>query len=61
MSAMVFVSITRLRLRSAWYLLPFFFHTMKSSNQLVRQSKFIKGKTMMDKGFTFWTMTVWKD
>ncbi|MFL5742862.1 MAG: hypothetical protein ACJ75B_21765 [Flavisolibacter sp.] len=56
---MPFVSITRLRLRSAWYLLPFMVHTTRSANQLVRNSRFIKGKTLLDKHLTFWTMTLW--
>ena len=58
---MALVSITRLRLRSAWYLLPFFWHTMASAKQLVNHSKFLKGKTMMDKGLAFWKMTLWRD
>lgn len=59
-SAMVFVSVTRLRLRSAFYLVPFFWHTFSSTKQLVRNSRFIKGKTLMDKRLTFWTMTLWQ-
>jgi hypothetical protein len=58
---MPFVSITRLRLRSAWYLLPFMIHALRSSNQMVKQSKFIKGKTLLDKHLTFWTMSLWND
>jgi hypothetical protein len=56
---MPFVSITRLRLRSAWYLLPFIIHASRSSKQIVRNSKFIAGKTLMDRKLTFWTLTVW--
>lgn len=56
---MIFVSITRLRLRSGLYLLPFFWHTFTSTRQLTKRSKFIKGKTLLDKGLTFWTMTLW--
>jgi hypothetical protein len=58
---MVFVSITRLRLRSAFYLLPFFWHTYRSGKQLQTESNFIKGKTLMDKKLTFWTMTLWNN
>jgi hypothetical protein len=58
---MVFISITRLRLRSAFYLLPFLIHATRSTNQLVKSSKFLKGKTLLDKHLTFWTMTLWKD
>ena len=56
---MPFVSITRLRLRSAWYLLPFIIPASRSSKQIVRNPKFIAGKTLMDKKLTFWTLTVW--
>src|SRR4051812_2517610 len=56
---MPFISITRLRLRSALYLVSFFIHATRSSNQMVKHSKFIKGKTLMDKKLTFWTMTLW--
>ena len=58
---MVFVSITRLRLRSVLYLVPFLIHASRSTSQLVKTFKFLKGKTLLDKHFTFWTMTLWKD
>jgi Domain of unknown function (DUF3291) len=58
---MPFVSITRLRLRSALYLIPFFIHATRSSNQMVRDAHFLKGKTLLDKRLTFWTMSLWKD
>src|SRR4051812_47095333 len=56
---MPFVSITRLRLRSAWYLLPFFIHAQRSSSQMVRNSRFIKAKTLLDKNLASWTMSLW--
>ena len=58
---MIFVSITRLRIRSFIFLFPFFWHTIASTKQLVKKSKFIKGKTLMDRKLTFWTMTLWKN
>lgn len=58
---MPFVSITRLRLRSAWFLPSFLIHTIRTGNQLVKQSRFIKGKTLLDKHLTFWTMTLWNN
>jgi hypothetical protein len=57
---MIFVSITRLRLKSAFQLVPFIWHTFKSGKQLT-QSNFIKGKTLLDKNLTFWTMTLWNN
>ena len=58
---MPFVSITRLRLRSPLYLLPFFWHTFASIRQLTKKSAFIKGKTLLDKNLAFWTMTLWSN
>jgi hypothetical protein len=56
---MAFVSITRLRLRSFFYLFSFMVHASRSTRQLVTSSKFIKGKTLLDRKLTFWTMTLW--
>jgi hypothetical protein len=56
---MTFVSLTRLRLRSVWYLPAFMIHAMRSSNQLAKRSKFIKGKTLLDRHLVFWTLTLW--
>lgn len=58
---MLFVSITRLRLRSVLYLIPFLIHASRSTKQLVKNSKFLKGKTLLDKRLTFWTITLWRN
>jgi hypothetical protein len=58
---MIFVSITRLRLRSAWHLPLFFWHAFASGKQTAKSTGFIKGKTLMDKGLTFWTMSLWQN
>jgi hypothetical protein len=58
---MPFVSITRLRLRSILYLPSFMIHAMRSGNQAQKANGFMKGKTLMDKNLTFWTMTLWND
>jgi len=58
---MPFVSITRLRLRSLLYMPVFMVHAMRSSSQAQKANGFLKGKTLMDKHLTFWTMTLWKD
>lgn len=58
---MPFVSITRLRLRSVFYLLPFFLHTARATRQIVRDPKFLKGKTLLDRKLTFWTISLWND
>jgi hypothetical protein len=56
---MAFVSITRLRLRSFLYLLSFIVHASRSSNQIIKAKGFLKGKTLLDKNLTFWTMSLW--
>lgn len=58
---MIFVSITRLRLKSVLKLFPFLWYTFKAGKQLTKKSKFIKGKTLMDEKLTFWTMTLWNN
>src|SRR5919112_5682913 len=57
---MIFVSITRLRLGSVWHLPFFLWHTFASEKQLAKSAGFIKGKTLVDKGLTFWTITLWQ-
>ena len=56
---MYFVSITRLRLRSALFLPRFVFHTLKSIRQVRLSNGFKKGALLPDRRLTFWTMTVW--
>lgn len=58
---MAFVSVTRLRLRSFRYFPGFFFANQASIKQLVATAGFLGGKELMDKHFTFWTLTVWND
>jgi hypothetical protein len=58
---MVFISITRLRIRSIFYLPQFVWHTLKSRRQAQRSSGFLGGRLMPDRGNTFWTVTAWKD
>ena len=57
---MYFVSGTRLRLRSLWFLPAF----MKSNNAVIKQLKisggFAGGKELMDKGLVFWTLNIWE-
>ncbi len=57
----MFISITRLRLRS-WFFLPSFFI---ASGKVVKQAKesagFVEGATFVDKKLAFWTVTMWSD
>ena len=57
---MAFVSVTRLRVRSIWFLLPFSLATLRSRNQLIRAPGFIEGRLTIEFPFAFWTMTSWK-
>lgn len=58
---MTFVSVTRLRLRS-WRFVPAFLWTNELIvQQLTRSSGFRKGKLLIDKHRTFWTVTMWSD
>jgi hypothetical protein len=56
---MPFISATRLRLRSAWFLLPFLRSNSRTLKQLKGESAFIKGKLLVDRRLTFWTLTAW--
>lgn len=56
---MPFVSITRLRLRSARFLPGFFLHTFRAQAQLRRAPGFLAGALLPDRRWTFWTMSVW--
>lgn len=56
---MAFVSVTRLRVRSIWFLLPFTLATRRSRNQLISAPGFIEGRLTIEFPFAFWTMTSW--
>lgn len=56
---MPFVSITRLRIRSARFLPRFAWMTLRSRAQLRRAAGFSGGALLADRGLTFWTMTAW--
>ncbi len=58
---MAFVSITRLRLRSAWFMPRFVLHALSSLRQCKQASGFLEGSLLPDRKRTFWTMTLWQD
>lgn len=58
---MSFVSITRLKVRSVIYLLPFMRTNEACVKQLLITPGLIGGKELVDKGWTFWTLTSWED
>lgn len=58
---MPFISVTRLRIRSLFYLPQFLWYTLRSQRQAERAAGFLGGRLMRDKGNAFWTLTAWKD
>ncbi len=57
---MAFVSITRLRIRSVWFMPPFLLQTQRAIGQARSASGFIDGSLLRDRDRTFWTMTLWQ-
>lgn len=56
----MFVSVTRLRVRSVIYLLPFLWRTSFANRQVVRAPGFLGGSLLVDRHRTYWTLTVWE-
>lgn len=56
---MPFVSVTRLRLRSIRFLPPFVPHAMRTLRQVRAAPGFREGSLLADRGWTFWTLTLW--
>jgi heme-degrading monooxygenase HmoA len=56
---MCFVSVTRLRVRSARFMPFFALHTLGSLKQVKRAQGFRGGSLLPDRRWTFWTMTAW--
>lgn len=58
---MPLVSVTRLRIRSPWYLPAFFFYTLRATSQARAASGNKAVKLLPDAHRTFWTCTLWTD
>jgi hypothetical protein len=58
---MVFVSVTRLRVRSPRYLPAFAWHNLLSIWQIISTPGFLGGRLMGDVNGAFWTLTLWSD
>lgn len=56
---MVFVSLTRLRLRSIRFLPGFAFYAVRSQMQVQKAPGFLKVELLPDKKWAFWTLTAW--
>jgi hypothetical protein len=57
---MVLISVTRLRIRSYLFLPQFLWHAFKSTQQVIRAEGFLGGKTLVNPGKVFWTLTAWE-
>jgi hypothetical protein len=58
---MPFVSVTRLRVRSLRFVLPFLVDTARTRRQVRQAPGFLAGSLLPDRRRTFWTMTVWQE
>jgi hypothetical protein len=56
---MVFISLTRLRIRSFRFVPVFALHVFRSLRQVKRSPGFQRGAVLADRNWTFWTMTAW--
>jgi Domain of unknown function (DUF3291) len=56
---MIFVSLTRVRVRSFRFVPIFVLHTFRSVRQLKKAPGFQHGALLADRSWTFWTMTAW--
>jgi heme-degrading monooxygenase HmoA len=56
---MIFVSLTRLRLRSAWFFPRFAIYAVRSNKQAMQAPGCLKVELLRDRNWTFWTMTAW--
>ncbi|MDQ3813347.1 MAG: DUF3291 domain-containing protein [Armatimonadota bacterium] len=58
---MALISITRLRVRSLRYLLPFVGQALAAARQAEHSSGFLGGRLLREAKNTFWTLTAWED
>ncbi len=58
---MPLVAVTRLRLRSVRFLLPFFWYTRRAFRQATRAPGSLGAKLRKAEGLAFWTLTAWQD
>jgi hypothetical protein len=56
---MPFISVTRLRIRSVRFMPSFAMHTLRSIQQVKKTPGFQGGSVLVDRRWTFWTMTTW--
>ena len=56
---MIFVSLTRLRIRSIRFLPGFALQTTRAQRQIRHAPGFLDGALLADRDWTFWTLTAW--
>jgi Domain of unknown function (DUF3291) len=56
----MFASVTRLRVRSVWFMPAFLWQTLRSQRQVVRAPGFAGGRLLVDRHRTYWTLTLWE-
>jgi heme-degrading monooxygenase HmoA len=56
---MIFISITRLRIRSVRFMPYFALYTWRALRQVRSSPGFLRGGLLPDHSNTFWTMTAW--
>jgi Domain of unknown function (DUF3291) len=57
----MFISVTRLRLRSIWYLPLFAFQAGRSRKQAEASRGCLGARVRKSQGLAFWTLTFWQD
>jgi hypothetical protein len=55
------ISVTRLRVRSRRFLLPFFWYTLRSFRQARESPGNLGVKLRKNQGLAFWTLTLWNN
>ncbi len=55
----MFISVTRLRVRSFAYLPQFLWHSIKSARQAERARGFLGGRLLINPKSVYWTLTAW--
>jgi quinol monooxygenase YgiN len=58
---MVFISVTRLHLRSPLYFPAFLWNLLLTAKQTANTPGFLGGQLLSDANWTFWTMTAWEE
>ena len=58
---MPYVSVTRLRVKSLFFLFSFMRSNEASVKELKTSSGLLIGKELLDKKLTFWTITIWEN